>query len=132
MNKLEALKKHTIIVADTGDIDSIKELRPEDATTNPSLILKAMASGKYNYLLDDALLKVEKDNLPDSFVITSYSIHYTKLYESPARRRCCNRPGWEHRNCRRPGRGRRPGPRHPTPRRACSRRRSASGPQSHR
>ncbi len=73
MNKLEALKQHTIIVADTGDIDSIKELKPEDATTNPSLILKAMASGKYNHLLDDALLKVEKDNLPDSLKVSYIS-----------------------------------------------------------
>jgi len=73
MNKLEALKQHTIIVADTGDIDSIKELKPEDATTNPSLILKAMASGKYNYLLDDALLKVEKDNLPDLLKVSYIS-----------------------------------------------------------
>ena len=41
MNKLEQLKKMTTIVADTGDIDSIKAYTPIDATTNPSLLLKA-------------------------------------------------------------------------------------------
>lgn len=66
MNKLEALKTHTIIVADTGDIDSIKEHMPEDATTNPSLILKAMISGKYDHLFESALVRVEKEQIPES------------------------------------------------------------------
>lgn len=66
MNKLEALKKHTIIVADTGDIDSIKEHMPEDATTNPSLILKAMTSGKYDHLFESALVRAEKEKIPES------------------------------------------------------------------
>jgi transaldolase len=66
MNKLEALKKHTIIVADTGDIDSIKEHMPEDATTNPSLILKAITSGKYDYLFENALVRAEKEKNSES------------------------------------------------------------------
>ncbi len=41
MSQLNELKKHTVVVADTGDIDSIRQFSPEDATTNPSLVLKA-------------------------------------------------------------------------------------------
>lgn len=70
MNKLEALKKHTIIVADTGDIDSIKEHMPEDATTNPSLILKAMTSGKYDHLFESALVRSEKEQIPESIKVS--------------------------------------------------------------
>ena len=42
MNQLEQLKQYTTIVADTGDFQSIKSFAPRDATTNPSLILKAV------------------------------------------------------------------------------------------
>ena len=41
MNTLEALKKYTCIVADTGNFEEIATLKPEEATTNPTLILKA-------------------------------------------------------------------------------------------
>ena len=40
MTLLESLKKQTVIVADTGDLDAIAKHRPQDATTNPSLLLK--------------------------------------------------------------------------------------------
>ncbi len=70
MNKLEALKQHTVIVADTGDIDSIKEHMPEDATTNPSLILKAITSGKYDHLFESALIRAEKEQIPDSVKVS--------------------------------------------------------------
>ena len=42
-SKLEQLKQFTTVVADTGDIDAIARLKPVDATTNPSLLLKAAA-----------------------------------------------------------------------------------------
>lgn len=51
MNQLEQLKQHTIVVADTGDFESMKVFAPKDATTNPSLILKAVQSEKYQPLL---------------------------------------------------------------------------------
>lgn len=54
-NQLEQLRSMTAIVADTGDIDAIAEHRPEDATTNPSLLLKAAASPRYAPLLDEAV-----------------------------------------------------------------------------
>lgn len=54
MNKLDQLKKVTTVVADTGDINSIKQYQPQDATTNPSLILKAAQITEYQHLIDDA------------------------------------------------------------------------------
>jgi transaldolase len=54
-SQLEQLRAMTAIVADTGDIDAIAHHRPEDATTNPSLLLKAVASARYAPLLDAAV-----------------------------------------------------------------------------
>ena len=54
MNQLEQLKQMTTVVADTGDIDMIREFSPIDATTNPSLLLKASQDPKYGYLLEAA------------------------------------------------------------------------------
>lgn len=54
-NQLDQLKSMTAIVADTGDIDAIAQHRPEDATTNPSLLLKAAASASYAPLVDEAV-----------------------------------------------------------------------------
>ncbi|KAA0875278.1 transaldolase [Nitrincola tapanii] len=54
MNQLEQLKQMTQVVADTGDIAAIAQFCPVDATTNPSLILKASEDPKYAYLLQDA------------------------------------------------------------------------------
>lgn len=52
---LEQLKSMTAIVADTGDIEAIRRNRPEDATTNPSLLLKAVTLPEYAPLIDDAV-----------------------------------------------------------------------------
>ncbi|WP_448249879.1 transaldolase [Thalassotalea agariperforans] len=57
MNLLEQLKKVTVVVADSGDVDSIKALHPQDATTNPSLILQAAKLPQYKHLIDDAIAK---------------------------------------------------------------------------
>jgi len=54
-NKLDQLKELTTIVVDTGDIDSIKEFTPTDATTNPSLILAAAQKPQYKGLIDEAI-----------------------------------------------------------------------------
>lgn len=54
-NALEALKKFTTIVADTGDIAAIAKFKPQDATTNPSLIYKAALMSDYAHLLEDAV-----------------------------------------------------------------------------
>lgn len=54
-SKLDQLKAVTTVVADTGDIDAIARLKPVDATTNPSLLLKAAALPRYTQLLQDAV-----------------------------------------------------------------------------
>lgn len=54
-SKLDSLRKHTQIVADTGDIEAIRKLQPVDATTNPSLMLKAAQQDTYSAMLDQAL-----------------------------------------------------------------------------
>jgi transaldolase len=54
-NQLESLRRHSTIVADTGDLDSIARFRPQDATTNPSLILKAAQHPRYRPLFDEAI-----------------------------------------------------------------------------
>ena len=51
MNQLDALKQHTTVVADTGDFHQLAQFRPQDATTNPSLILKAVQKPDYAPLL---------------------------------------------------------------------------------
>jgi len=55
MNSLESLKKYTTVVADTGDFESIAKFKPQDATTNPSLILQASQKPQYAHLIQDAL-----------------------------------------------------------------------------
>ena len=55
MNQLEQLKQYTTVVADTGDFQSIKAFTPQDATTNPSLILKAVQKVDYQSLLEKAV-----------------------------------------------------------------------------
>ncbi|EAA7555151.1 transaldolase [Salmonella enterica] len=55
MNQLKELRKITTIVADTGDIDEIRRYSPQDATTNPSLILKAAELPHYRHLITQAL-----------------------------------------------------------------------------
>src|SRR5215471_1496814 len=54
MNNLESLRKITTVVADTGDIEALAKYKPQDATTNPSLLLKAAQMPKYKHLLDEA------------------------------------------------------------------------------
>ncbi len=54
MNKLEQLKAMTTVVADTGDIEAIKQYLPQDATTNPSLVYKAAQLPQYQNLIHDA------------------------------------------------------------------------------
>ncbi|WP_118808638.1 transaldolase [Haemophilus haemolyticus] len=53
--QLDSLRQMTVVVADTGDIDAIKKYQPQDATTNPSLILSASALPQYAPLIDEAV-----------------------------------------------------------------------------
>ena len=69
-NKLEQLKTMTTVVADTGDIDAIAKWRPEDATTNPSLLLKAAASDAYRPMLDKAVADARRHGGSDAEQLT--------------------------------------------------------------
>jgi transaldolase len=55
MNILEQLKKHTQVVADTGDFETMRRFKPVDATTNPSLIFAAAQKEEYQHLVDKAI-----------------------------------------------------------------------------
>lgn len=54
-SKLEQLRAMTVVVADTGDVDAVRRLHPQDCTTNPSLLLKAVEMPAYAAALDEAL-----------------------------------------------------------------------------
>ncbi len=55
MNQLDQLKQHTVVVADTGDFEAMRAYKPQDATTNPSLILAASQKAEYKPLVDKAV-----------------------------------------------------------------------------
>lgn len=55
MNKLEQLKQFTTVVVDTGDIETIQQFKPQDATTNPSLLLASASKAQYRPLVEEAL-----------------------------------------------------------------------------
>ncbi|HQZ39356.1 MAG TPA: transaldolase [Vicinamibacterales bacterium] len=64
MSLLDALKRHTVVVADTGDIEAIRQHQPRDATTNPSLLLKAAQQPQYRTLVDRARGEAQALALP--------------------------------------------------------------------
>ena len=72
VTQLESLKKYSSVVADTGDIDSILKFSPDDCTTNPSLIFKAVQSNKYNKLVEDVI----SNSKSRKFNVTSDQIDY--------------------------------------------------------
>ena len=55
--QLESLQRHSVIVADTGDLDAIQRFRPQDATTNPSLILKAAQDPRFTRIVGDIVFQ---------------------------------------------------------------------------
>jgi len=63
LNQLEQLKKFTKVVADTADFESIKDFKPQDATTNPSLVYAATQKKEYGHLLDEVLADRKKSGL---------------------------------------------------------------------
>lgn len=73
-SKLDSLKQHTQIVADTGDIQAIRTLRPQDATTNPSLLLKASGQPEYHHLLDDAIGQAARSANPVTEACDHFSV----------------------------------------------------------
>lgn len=61
MNKLQQLRELTVVVADTGDLQAIMEYTPQDATTNPSLLLKVAQDQRYGHLIDQAVASANGD-----------------------------------------------------------------------
>jgi transaldolase len=79
-NQYEQLKEHTIVVADTGEVDAIKRLKPQDATTNPSLIFKAAGMPQYAKFIDDAIAygKGDLDKTMDKLAV-NFGAEITKI-----------------------------------------------------
>lgn len=69
--QLDQLKQMTVVVADTGDFNSIEKYRPRDATTNPSLILAAADKPEYAWLIDNALEFARKESANLDFQVES-------------------------------------------------------------
>lgn len=72
VNELAQLKGMTVVVADTGDIDAIARIKPTEATTNPSLILKAATGGSYGHILEAARAVNESPELRIDRVLTGF------------------------------------------------------------
>jgi transaldolase len=66
MNQLDALKQFTTVVADTGDFRQLAQFKPQDATTNPSLILKAVQKPDYAPLLKDTVARFGKGPIDET------------------------------------------------------------------
>ena len=66
MTLLDSLKKFTTVVADTGDIESMRAFKPQDATTNPSLLMKASQQPQYKALVEKSLKEAEQAGVPDA------------------------------------------------------------------
>src|SRR6266850_1880662 len=75
LNQLEQLKKFTKVVADTADFESIKDFKPEDATTNPSLVYAATQKQQYGHLLDEVLANRKKSGLSGAAQIEDICDH---------------------------------------------------------
>ena len=80
MNTLEQLKKFTTVVADTGDFESMRSFKPQDATTNPSLILKAAKNPQYVNLIDEAVnyAKEKSNNISEqlSYALDKVAVNF--------------------------------------------------------
>src|SRR6266513_4387004 len=63
LNQLDQLKKFTKVVADTADFESIKEFKPQDATTNPSLVYAATQKPQYAHVVEEVLADRKKSGL---------------------------------------------------------------------
>ncbi len=71
MNQLDQLKQHTVVVADTGDFEAMRAYKPQDATTNPSLILAASQKAEYKPLVDKAVVDHKGSTLSGGALVES-------------------------------------------------------------
>ena len=75
LNQLDQFKKFTKVVADTADFESIKEFKPQDATTNPSLVYAATQKQEYAHLLNEVLTDRKKSGLSGAAQIENIVDH---------------------------------------------------------
>jgi transaldolase len=80
VSQLDQLKKFTKVVADTGDFESMRAYQPQDATTNPSLILAAIQKKEYAYLLDKAIADLKDSALNSSAKVDAIIDHLLVLF----------------------------------------------------
>jgi transaldolase len=80
VSQLDQLKKFTKVVADTGDFESMRAYQPQDATTNPSLILAATQKTEYGYLLDKAIADLKDSALKSSAKVEAIIDHLLVLF----------------------------------------------------
>ena len=85
MNQLEQLKQFTTVVADTGDFQAIKAYTPRDATTNPSLILKAVQKPDYKHLLEKAVADTKGKSIDETIDHLLIAFGLEILKEIPGR-----------------------------------------------
>ena len=71
LSQLEQLKQFTVVVADTGDFESMKAYQPQDATTNPSLILQAAEKAEYRPLVEKAVAEFKNSGLTGSALLSA-------------------------------------------------------------
>lgn len=71
MSSLDQIKAHTVVVADTGDINSIAQHKPRDATTNPSLLYKAAQMSEYEPLVEEAIAYAQGKSLSGDQLINA-------------------------------------------------------------
>ncbi len=79
-NQLEQLKQFTKVVADTGDFASLKQYAPQDATTNPTLIMKAATLPEYSYLVDKAIADNRSSGLSGKAQVSQVLDHLLVLF----------------------------------------------------
>ena len=88
LSQLEQLRQFTTVVADTGDFGTLKQYAPQDATTNPSLILKAAQMPEYASLVDKAMQPPERDDQriqEAREILKSGKLNSMKIFKAAAR-----------------------------------------------
>ena len=89
MNKLQQLREMTVVVADTGELSAIEEYKPQDATTNPSLLLKVAEDNKYAAFIDQARATADGDLIDavDNFAVAMFIDDVCRRGVHPAKQR---------------------------------------------
>lgn len=72
-NQLDQLKQFTTVVADTGDFEAMREYQPQDATTNPSLILKASQQEQYEHIVDEVISDLDHGSIGNDNLVEAVS-----------------------------------------------------------